>query len=160
MELRHLHYFIAVAEELNFSRAAERLHMAQPPLSQQIRQLEDELGFQLFHRTKRRVELTAAGQAFLLEAQQVLRSLEQAVETGRQASRGEVGQLAIGFVSSTAYNILPPVLKAFRRQVLGVTLELRELTTREQLQELLILGLPVPPWKNQNWQPRSFFGSH
>ncbi|HIK16663.1 MAG TPA: LysR family transcriptional regulator [Leptolyngbyaceae cyanobacterium M33_DOE_097] len=149
MELRHLHYFIAVAEELNFSRAAERLHMAQPPLSQQIRQLEDELGFQLFHRTKRRVELTAAGQAFWLEAQQLLRSLDQAVETGRQVSRGEVGQLAIGFVSSTAYNILPPVLKAFRRQVLGVTLELRELTTREQLQALLEgkldIGFARPP---------------
>jgi len=149
MELRHLHYFIAVAEELNFSRAAEWLHMAQPPLSQQIRQLEDELGFQLFHRTKRRVELTAAGQAFWLEAQQLLRSLDQAVETGRQVSRGEVGQLAIGFVSSTAYNILPPVLKAFRRQVLGVTLELRELTTREQLQALLEgkldIGFARPP---------------
>jgi DNA-binding transcriptional LysR family regulator len=92
MELRHLHYFIAVAEELNFSRAADRLHMAQPPLSQQIRQLEGELGFQLFHRTKRRVQLTEAGYIFLTEARQVLRSLDQAVQKGQHASRGEVGR--------------------------------------------------------------------
>lgn len=149
MELRHLHYFIAVAEELHFSRAADRLHMAQPPLSQQIRQLEDELGFQLFHRTKRRVELTEAGAAFLAEARQVLQALDHAVEQGRQASRGEVGQLAIGFVSSTAYNILPPILQAFRRQVPAVTLELQELTTREQVQAVvagkLDIGFVRPP---------------
>ncbi|MBF2026877.1 MAG: LysR family transcriptional regulator [Oscillatoriales cyanobacterium C42_A2020_001] len=149
MELRHLHYFIAVAEELNFSRAAERLHMAQPPLSQQIRQLETELGFQLFHRTKRQVQLTEAGQTFLVEVQQVLQQLDHAVHVGRQASRGEVGQLAIGFVSSTAYNVLPPILQAFRRQVPNVTLELQELTTREQLQALvegkLDVGFARPP---------------
>ena len=149
MELRHLHYFIAVAEELNFSRAADRLHMAQPPLSQQIRQLEEELGFQLFHRTKRRVQLTEPGKTFLAEAQQVLQSLDQAIQIGRQASRGEVGQLTIGFVSSAAYNILPPILKSFRRQVPGVLLELQELTTREQLQALLDgkldVGFARPP---------------
>jgi len=93
MELHHLHYFIAVAEELNFSRAAERLHIAQPPLSQQIRQLEGELGFSLFHRTKRKVELTKAGEAFLEDAQQLLRQLGAAVQRGQQRSRGEVGQL-------------------------------------------------------------------
>lgn len=149
MELRHLHYFIAVAEELNFSRAAERLHMAQPPLSQQIRQLEAELGFQLFHRTKRQVQLTEAGHTFLTEVQQVLQQLDHAVLVGRQASRGEVGQLAIGFVSSTAYNVLPPILQAFRRQVPDVILELQELTTREQLQSLLEgkldVGFARPP---------------
>ncbi|MDX2242588.1 MAG: LysR family transcriptional regulator [Leptolyngbyaceae cyanobacterium bins.302] len=149
MELRHLHYFLAVAEELNFSRAADRLHMAQPPLSQQIRQLEAELGFQLFHRTKRRVALTEAGQVFLTEARQVLQALDHAIEKGRQASRGEVGQLAIGFVSSTAYNILPSVLQAFRRQVPGVILELQELTTREQVQAVLggklDIGFVRPP---------------
>ncbi len=149
VELRHLHYFITVAEELNFSRAADRLHMAQPPLSQQIRQLEEELGFQLFHRTKRRVQLTAAGQTFLIEVHQVLQSLDQAIQTGRQVSRGEVGQLAIGFVSSAAYNILPPILQTFRRQFPNVTLELRELTTREQLQALvagkLDIGFARPP---------------
>lgn len=149
MELRHLHYFIAVAEELHFSRAADRLNMAQPPLSQQIRQLEAELGFQLFHRTKRRVQLTEAGQTFLSEARQVLHTLDQAIQIGRQSSRGEVGQLTIGFVSSAAYNVLPPFLKTFRRQVPGVTLELRELTTREQLQAVLAgqldVGIARPP---------------
>uniref|UniRef100_B8HL91 Transcriptional regulator, LysR family n=1 Tax=Cyanothece sp. (strain PCC 7425 / ATCC 29141) TaxID=395961 RepID=B8HL91_CYAP4 len=143
MELRHLHYFIAVAEELNFSRAADRLHMAQPPLSQQIRQLEEELGFQLFQRSKRRVELTAGGVAFLAEVQQVLHQLDQAIQSGRRASRGEVGQLAIGFVSSAAYNILPPILQTFRRSVPGVTLQLQELTTREQLQALLEGSLDI-----------------
>lgn len=161
MELRHLHYFIAVAEELNFSRAADRLHMAQPPLSQQIRQLEEELGFQLFHRTKRRVQLTEAGHIFLLEARQVLQSLDQAVQAGRQASRGEVGQLSIGFVSSAAYNILPPLLKTFRRQVPEVTLELQELTTREQLQQLIAgkldVGFARPPIEEPDLQTARIF---
>lgn len=161
MELRHLHYFLAVAEELNFSRAADRLHMAQPPLSQQIRQLESELGFSLFHRTKRRVQLTEAGQIFLVEVQQVLRQLEQAVEIGRQASRGDVGQLAIGFVSSTAYNILPPILQTFRRQVPGVVLELQELTTREQLQALaegkLDIGFVRPPVEEPGFESATIF---
>ncbi len=137
MEFRHLHYFVAVAEELNFSRAAERLHIAQPPLSQQIRQLEAQIGFQLFHRTKRSVQLTAAGQIFLLEAQKLIQQLDRAVQIGRQASRGEVGQLVVGFVSSAAYSILPPILQAFRRSLPSVTLELRELTSNQQLQWLL-----------------------
>jgi DNA-binding transcriptional LysR family regulator len=161
MELRHLHYFIAVAAELNFSRAADRLHMAQPPLSQQIRQLEAELGFQLFHRTKRRVELTEAGSAFLAEARQVLHVLDHAVEQGRQASRGEAGQLAIGFVSSTAYNILPRILQAFRRQVPAVTLELQELTTREQVQAVvegkLDIGFVRPPIANPTLEATVIF---
>ena len=113
IELRHLRYFVAVAEELHFGRAADRLHMAQPPLSQQIRQLEAELGFQLFHRTKRSVQLTEAGQVFLADCRKIFRQLDQAIRTGQQASRGELGQLAIAFVSSAAYNILPPILQAF-----------------------------------------------
>ncbi len=137
MELRHLHYFVAVAEELNFSRAAERLHMAQPPLSQQIRQLEEELEFQLFHRTKRSVQLTEAGQVFLTEAKKILQQVDRSIQTGRQANRGEVGHLVVGFVSSAAYNILPPILQTFRRSLPDVTLELRELTTNQQLQLLL-----------------------
>lgn len=161
MELRHLHYFIAVAEELNFSRAAERLHMAQPPLSQQIRQLEEELGFAVFHRTKRHVQLTAAGQLFLTEVRQVLQSLDQAVQVGRQASRGEVGQLTVGFVSSSAYNVLPPILKTFRRHVPGVTLELQELTTREQLQALLEgkldIGFARPPVEEPGLEVAAIF---
>jgi DNA-binding transcriptional LysR family regulator len=149
IELRHLRYFVAVAEELHFGRAAERLHMAQPPLSQQIRQLEEYLGFQLFYRTKRSVRLTEAGQQFLDDTRQLLRQLEQAIETGRQISRGERGQLVIGFVSSAAYNVLPLILRAFRSQVPAVRLELHEMATNEQLQWLregkIDIGFLRPP---------------
>lgn len=149
VEFRHLRYFVAVAEELHFGRAAEKLHMAQPPLSQQIRQLEAELGFQLFQRTKRSVALTEAGQIFLVDAQRLLRQLEQAVVTGRQASRGEIGQLAIGFVSSAAHNVLPGILQQFRRSFPQVVLSLQELTTNQQvewLQERRIdVGFLRPP---------------
>ncbi|MBF2003343.1 MAG: LysR family transcriptional regulator [Synechococcales cyanobacterium M58_A2018_015] len=149
MELRHLRYFVAVAEELHFGRAAERLHMAQPPLSQQIRQLEEYLGFQLFYRTKRSVRLTEAGQQFLDDTRQLLHQLEQAIETGRQISRGERGQLVIGFVSSAAYNVLPLILRAFRSQVPAVRLELHEMATNEQLQWLregkIDIGFLRPP---------------
>ncbi len=134
MELRHLRYFVAVAAELHFGRAAERLHMAQPPLSQQIRQLETEIGFELFHRTKRSVQLTEAGQLFLVRVQALFAQLDQAIELGRQVSRGELGQLVVGFVGSAAYNVLPPILQRMRKQVPGVVLELRESTTVQQLQ--------------------------
>lgn len=149
MELRHLRYFIAVAEALHFGRAAEKLHMAQPPLSQQIRQLEAELNFQLFHRTKRSVQLTEAGQVFLDECHRIFAQLDQAVQLGRQTSRGEVGQLVIGFVSSAAYSVLPPVLTQFRKAFPAVDLTLRELTTDQQVQWLrenrIDVGLVRPP---------------
>lgn len=149
MELRHLRYFVTLAEELHFGRAAERLHIAQPPLSQQIQQLEAELGFQLFHRTKRTVQLTEAGQVFLSEVQGILRQLNRAVQLGRQTSRGELGQLAIAFVSSTAYNVLPSILQTFRNRVPGVNLELHEMTTDRQLQLLrsgqIDVGFVRPP---------------
>jgi len=149
MELRHLRYFATLAEELHFGRAAARLHIAQPPLSQQIRQLEAELGFQLFYRTKRTVQLTEAGQGFLQEVAQILRQLEQAIQTGRQASRGEVGQLVLGFVGSAAYSILPTILRTFRTTVPSVSLELHELTTDQQLEWLragrLDVGFLRPP---------------
>ncbi len=152
IELRHLRYFIAVAEELHFGRAAERLHMAQPPLSQQIRQLEDELGFTLFYRTKRVVQLTEAGQIFLDEIRPLFRQLDRAIQRGQLASRGEVGQLVIGFVSSSMYNVLPRILKTFRNQVPGVTLTLAELTTDQQMQQLsdgeIDVGLMRPPVDN------------
>ncbi|MBE9095292.1 LysR family transcriptional regulator [Tychonema sp. LEGE 07203] len=149
MELRHLRYFIAVAEELNFTRAAERLHIAQPPLSQQIQHLEAELGFQLFRRTKRTVQLTAAGQVFFEESQKILLQVDRAIQLGRQTSRGELGQLTVGFVSSASHNVVPPILQAFRTRYWAVKLELHELTTNEQLQRLrcgrIDLGFVRPP---------------
>ncbi len=149
IELRHLRYFIAVAEELHFGRAAARLHMAQPPLSQQIRQLEEELGFQLFHRTKRSVQLTEAGAVFLAECQRIVQQLEQAVQLGQQVSRGERGQLVLGFVSSAAYSVLPTLLQTFRAAAPEVSLELHELTTNQQVQWLrdrrMDVGLVRPP---------------
>lgn len=134
MELRHLRYFVAVAEELNFSRAAERLHIAQPPLSQQIRSLETELGVQLFNRNKHRVCLTEVGELFLVEARQTLIQAERAIETAQRASQGELGRLVIGFASSIAYSIFPDILRAFREKLPGVELILHELNTSLQTQ--------------------------
>lgn len=155
MEMRHLRYFIAVAEELHFSRAAERLHMAQPPLSQQIQQLETELGVELFHRkTKRQVQLTAAGQVFLQEAYRLLAQLEQAIERTQRTGRGEIGQLRIGFISSVTYDVLPAILREFRAQFPEVELVLQELTTTEQEQALLHhriqVGFVHPPLTDES----------
>ena len=136
MELRHLHYFITVAEELHFSRAAQRLHISQPPLSQQIRDLEDELGVKLFERTKRQVHLTEAGKVFLELSYLVLAQLKQAIEATQQIGRGEVGRLAIGFVDSAMYTLLPGILRVFREQFPAVELRLHELTTAQQIQAL------------------------
>lgn len=136
MELRHLHYFIAVAEELHFSRAAERLHISQPPLSQQIRSLEDELGVKLFERTKRQVHLTEAGKAFLERSYGVLAQLEQAIEVTQRIGQGEVGRLAFRFVDSATYTLLPDILRAFREQFPAVELRLHELTTAQQIHAL------------------------
>ena len=149
MELRHLRYFIAVAEELNFTRAAEKLHMAQPPLSQQIQQLETQLGFQLFRRTKRTVVLTEAGQVFFEESQKIMQQVDRAIQLAQQTSRGELGQLTIGFVSSAAHNVVPAILQQFRTLHPAVKLELHELTTNEQLQRLrfgqIDIGFVRPP---------------
>ncbi|WP_059002118.1 LysR family transcriptional regulator [Leptolyngbya sp. NIES-2104] len=149
MELRHLRYFVAVAEELHFGHAAQRLQIAQPPLSQQIRQLEQELGVELLYRTKRTVRLTEAGQAFLQQARQILVQSEQAIEVAQRASRGEVGRLAIGFVGSATCSLLPDVVRSFRRQFPDVRLLLHEMTTSEQLEALhddrIQIGFLCPP---------------
>ncbi len=149
MELRHLRYFLAVATELHFGHAAEKLHIAQPPLSHQIRQLETELGFELFTRTKRSVILTPAGQAFLIQVKQIFQQLDQAIEIGRKTSRGELGQISIGFVGSATYNILPVMLQQFRDRYPQVQIELHELTTDRQLIWLrdgkIDIGLMRPP---------------
>ena len=114
MELRQLEYFLAVAEDLNFRRAAERLHMTQPPLSQQIRQLEIEMGLTLFDRSTRRVQLTAAGEVFRQSASRLLRQLQDSIAEARDVASGLAGQLALGFVPSATIEILPPILREFR----------------------------------------------
>jgi DNA-binding transcriptional LysR family regulator len=126
-ELRHLRYFAAVAEELNFSRAAERLHMAQPPLSAAIRQLERELGVDLFTRTSREVKLTDAGRAFLDGARRTLAEADRAVEDAKRAAAGELGRLRIGYSWSTRFETLPALGKAFRTSHPGVELLAQEM---------------------------------
>ena len=127
VELRHLRYFIAVAEELNFSRAAERMHMAQPPLSAAIRQLERDLGVELFVRTTREVRLTDAGRAFLQGARRTLADAERAAEDARRAAAGELGQLRIAYSWSTRFETLPALGRAFRASHPGVELLAQEM---------------------------------
>ena len=114
VELRHLRYFIAVAEELNFSRAAERMHMAQPPLSAAIRQLERDVGVDLFVRTTREVRLTHAGRAFLAGARRTLEDADRAAEDAKRAAAGELGHLRIAYSWSTRFETLPALGRAFR----------------------------------------------
>lgn len=150
MELRHLRYFIAVAEELHFTRAAERLHIGQPPLSQAIQALEADIGAQLFARTKRSVRLTDAGKLFLTDARRILALSEQAGETARRAERGEAGELRIGFTFSTPLTpFFAAVINRYRRAYPHVSLTLHELATLRQLEGLtqrtLDLGFIRPP---------------
>jgi DNA-binding transcriptional LysR family regulator len=156
MELRHLRYFIAVAEELHFSKAAERLHIAQPPLSQQIQQLEAELGVELFQRkTKRQVQLTEAGQVFLQEAYQLFAQLSKAIDLTQRTGRGEKGQLRVGFTTLVTYDLLPVILRRFREQFLEVELVLQELTTTQQEQALfnhrIHVGFAHPPLEDNTF---------
>ena len=127
VELRHLRYFIAVAEELNFSRAAERMHMAQPPLSAAIRQLERDLGVDLFVRTTREVRLTDAGSAFLAGARRTLADAERAAEDAKRAGAGELGRLRLAFSWSTRFETLPTLGRAFRASHPGVELLAQEM---------------------------------
>lgn len=143
MELRHLRYFIAVAEELHFGRAAARLHIAQPPLSRQIQVLERELGVSLFTRRNRRIELTAAGQTFLEGARQTVNAAELATRDAQRASRGEIGRLALGFVESAAYTVLPTLLRSFRMRYPNVELSLQTMTTQDQVAVFQERGIQV-----------------
>ncbi|VDY03442.1 LysR family transcriptional regulator [Thiomonas sp. OC7] len=136
MELRQLRYFVTIAEQGSFSRAAERLHISQPPLSTQIKALEDEIGARLLERSNRGVALTAAGAAFFDDIRAVLAQFEHAVERARQTERGDAGTLSIGFVSIADFGILPPTLKSFRARYPQVDVQLHELTTDAQIREL------------------------
>lgn len=133
IELRHLRYFIAVAEELHFTHAAARLGLAQPNLSEQIRQLEDRVGTPLFQRTKRRVELTDAGRAFAVEARRTLAQSERAVEAARLAAAGRSGVVRVGFVEAAAARHLPRIVGAFSRTHPAVEVALRQLNTSTQM---------------------------
>jgi DNA-binding transcriptional LysR family regulator len=129
IELRHLRYFIAVAEELHFGRAARRLHLSQPPLSQQIRRLEELLGYPLFVRTSRAVRLTSAGEVFLERAQRTLHKMDEDVEAMRTVGRGEAGTLAVGFIGSGMLTTIPAMLGQYRARFPKVHLQLREMYT-------------------------------
>jgi DNA-binding transcriptional LysR family regulator len=136
IELRHLRYFVAVAEELHFGRAALRLHLAQPPLSQQIRRLEEILGYPLFERTSRSVSLTGAGVVFLERAQRTLRNVQRDIEETRSIGRGEVGSLHVGFVGSAMLTILPAIFREYREANPSVRLHLHESFTAKVIEGL------------------------
>lgn len=152
MELRHLRYFRAVAEELHFGKAAERLHIAQPPLSQQIRRLEAELNVSLFTRSTRRVELTAAGQTYLTRAIAILDAVDDAGRQARRVAYGAEGHLTIGCVGSATYSLLPRLVRALRDELPHVEISIRgEMLAPAQLDALLagdidlaLLRPPVP----------------
>ena len=134
LELRHLRYFAAVARELSFSRAAEQLHIAQPPLSRQIRSLEEELGAELIDRGSRPLRLTPAGRFFQAQAQQVLDRMTEVQAATRRIATGTRTWFGIGFVPSTLYGKLPEVIRRFREAQPAVELSLFEMTTVEQIE--------------------------
>lgn len=149
MELRHLRYFVAVAEEENVTRAASRLHVSQPGLSRQIRDLEDEIGFALLERSAKAVRLTDAGRVFLTEARAVLKRADEAVKTARAKAGGAEGEIQIGYAPSLTVEILPRTLRKFQAEFPRVRVMLHDLSTEEILTRLhngkLQLGLAVQP---------------
>ena len=151
MELRHLRYFVAVAEEENVTRAAERLHVSQPPLSRQIRDLEDELSVTLFERTARTVRLTTAGKLFWEEAKAVLQRVEEAVQLVKASAGGIRGKLSIGFAPSLSVEILPEALRLFQPAFPGVKVTLHDMSSEEMLSgvekgtlQLALMAIPEP----------------
>lgn len=136
MQLRHLECFLAVAEELHFTRAARRLRLSQPPLSRHIKELEAQLGVILFERTRRSVALTPAGQAYAKRVRFLLNQLEEARDEARRIQRGEAGTLTIGFVGALEYEFLPSLLRGFRARRPEVHLKLYDLVPSEQLEAL------------------------
>lgn len=148
-ELRHLRYFVTVAETLSFARAAERLHLSQPPLSRQIQALEQELGTPLFVRTKRSVRLSSAGAALLPEARRLLEQAAALRDSARRLAAGEAGRITLGCITTAAHNVLPQLLPEFQRRHPGVKVALQEATSDIQLAALresrLDAGLVLPP---------------
>src|SRR6185437_10938925 len=136
VEFRLMRYFIAVAEELSFTRAAERLHMAVPPLSVQIRRLEDQIGAQLMTRDGRRIALTPAGQVFLQEARRTLAQVQRTITLTRRVAGGALGHLAIGYNAVAEFGVFPQIIQAFRQKWPKVHLTLYGLRTPDQLEAL------------------------
>jgi len=149
MELRHLRYFVIVAEEQNATRAAARLHVSQPPLSRQIRDLEDELGVELFRRTAKSLALTEAGKIFLNEARAILLRVDQAIDTVRTVANTSRGTLHVGYAPSLTVRLLPKTLMLFERAHPGVRVSLHDLSSEECIQRLaagkIDLALTVRP---------------
>jgi DNA-binding transcriptional LysR family regulator len=149
VKLHHLRYFVAVAEELHFRRAAARLHMSQPPLSDAIAELEAAVGAPLLERSRRRVALTPAGEVLLRDARSVLAGLERALETARRIGTGQTGRLRVSFVGSAVYGLVPDIVRAFTLQRPDVEMQLQERSTTEQLAALaageLDVGFLRPP---------------
>lgn len=142
VELRHLRYFTAVAEELHFGRAAERLGIAQPPLSQQIKSLEELVGYTLFER-RPQVRLTPAGEALLAVARRTLSQIEEGLDSTRRVGRGEGGKITVGFAASILTTALPEILRTYRERFPGVELRLRELSSAAQAAALSDGGIDV-----------------
>ncbi|MGC4109323.1 MAG: LysR family transcriptional regulator [Nocardioides sp.] len=149
LNIRQLRYFVAVAEELHFTRAAERLGMAQPPLSQQIKQLENDLNAVLFRRTRRSVQLTREGQMLLERARPLLAGVQDIEDLMQRAGRGEAGLLRVGYVASACFETIPAVVRAFRHRYPDIQLQLNELGSGPQVEQLLSnqidVGLLRPP---------------
>jgi DNA-binding transcriptional LysR family regulator len=147
IDLKQLKYFLAVAEEKSFSRAAERLHISQPPLSQQIMKLEAELGVKLFARTTRSFELTVAGKALMAEAAELLAKMRITIDTIRQIDRGEVGRLRVGIVGSAMWGPIPTLLERFQSQFPRVSWTIHELGPNVQYDALKAKQIDVGFWR-------------
>jgi len=151
MDLRHLRYFVAVAEQQNITRAALQLHLSQPPLSRQMRNLEEDLGVALFNREAKAVRLTEAGRVFLTEARIILQRVEEAVELVKDVAKGKRGEIHVGYAPSLTVEVLPRALRYFRESNPAVGVQLHDLSTQEMLRGLrdgklhAALLVQVPP---------------
>jgi DNA-binding transcriptional LysR family regulator len=148
MKFRHLEYFVAAAEELNFTHAADRLHVSQPPFSKQIHDLEGELRMELFERRRKGVELTAAGKAFLVDARRILEDCYASIRKAQRISRGEIGELAVGYMSALTHDFMGQALEVWRQTAPGIVIDCIEMDTLTQERALIegriAVGILVP----------------